>query len=165
MARKHEKFSYSFGWRTAPEQWHFGWNEKSIQLDNSIRSQLAMLMIQGEETKAEDILKRILRKQEKEESYVCIGFYSENGKEYYFTQDLKCRSDDLQDKLLAYKEWKRYIKERNCDLTTHTVTSGCLMQDGKMSEGKEEAVYNRIDLSKPCTIKLVKPMRERVFQF
>ena len=164
MARKHEKFTYSYGWKLAPEQWYFGWNGKPIQLDASTRSQVAMLMISGKETEAEAILKRLLRKQEKEDSYICIGFYTEDGKDYYFTQDLKCRRDNLQDKLYAFKEWKRYIEAREGCLSTHTVTTGYLAPDGKMTEGKEEAPHNRIDLKKPCIIRLVKPMEAKVFQ-
>ena len=165
MARKHERFTYSYGWKTAPEQWHFGWNGKPIQLDASTRSQVAMLMIAGKETEAEAILKRLLRKQEKEDSFVCIGFYTEDGKDYYFTQDLKCRRDNLQDKLYAFKEWKRYIEARDCSLSTHTVTTGYLAPDGRMTEGKEEIPQNRIDLKKPCIIRLVKPMEAKVFQY
>lgn len=65
MARKHEKFSYNYGWRTAPEQWNFYWNNKLIQLDHNTRSEVALLMLSGKETEAEAILKRLLRKQEK----------------------------------------------------------------------------------------------------
>lgn len=165
MARKHEKFTYSYGWRTAPEQWRFQWYGKQIQLDVDTRSQVAMLMLEGRETEAEAILKRLLRKQEKAESYICIGFYTEDGKEYYFTQTLQCRMDDFRYKIYAFKEWKRYIKERDCLLSAYQVTTGYLMSNGKMTEGKEEKQQSKIDLKKPCTIRLVKPIEERVFQF
>lgn len=165
MARKHDKFSYSYMWRLAPEQWNFYWNNKLIQLDNNTRSQVACLMLEGKETEAEAILKRLLRKQEKEDSYICIGFYGVDNSQYYFTQQLKCRRNNLQEKLYSYKEWKRYIQSKDCDLSTHTVTSGYLTPDGKMTEGKTEETHNKIDLKKPCIIKLVKPLESRVFQF
>ena len=72
MARKHDKFSYSYGWRTAPEQWSFYWNGKLIQLDSDTRSQVALLMLSGKETEAEAILKRLLRKQEKATIFMAL---------------------------------------------------------------------------------------------
>ena len=90
MARKHDKFTYSYGWRMAPEQWNFYWNNKPIHLDNNTRSTVACLMLSGKETEAEAILKRELRKQEKEESYICIGFFGKNSRQFYFTQQLRC---------------------------------------------------------------------------
>ena len=87
-----------------------------------------------------------------------------DGKDFYFTQDLKCRRDNLQDKLYAFKEWKRYIEAKNCNLSTHTVTTGYMLPDGRMAEGKEEAQENKIDLKKPCIIRLIKPMETKIFQ-
>ncbi len=131
MARKHEKFTYNYGWRTGPEQWNFFWNEKLIHLDKGTRSTITCLILAGKETEAEAILKRMLRKQEKEESYICIGFYGVNSTRYYFTQQLKCKVNDLQGKLHSYKEWKHYIQSKDCYLLTHTVTSGYLIPNEK----------------------------------
>lgn len=165
MARKHDKFSYSYGWRTAPEQWKFYWNDKLIHLDRETRSSVSNLMLQGKETEAEAILKRELRKQEKEEAYICIGFFGKNSKQLYLTQDLRCTRNDLQGKLHAYKEWRHYIEMRDCDLALNTVTSGYLQADGKMSEGKTEESKDIVDLKRPCIIRLIKPMEKTVFQF
>jgi len=165
MSRRHEKFTYSYGIRTAPEQWHFGWNGKPIRLDSETRSEVAALMLAGEEEKAAAVLKRLLRKQEKEESYICIGFWSSDGREYYFTQDLRCKRNDLKEKLYSYKEWKRYIKERSCRLSTHSVQTGYLAPDGKMTGEQEEYLGEEISLKRPCIVRLVKPMEDRVFQF
>ena len=165
MARKHEKFTYSYGWRTAPEQWCFGWNHKPINLDSDTRSTVACLMLEGKESEAEAILKRKLRKQEKEESYICIGFFGKNSDQFYFTQDLKCKRNDLQGKLYTYKEWKRYIKMRDCDLAVSTVVSGHMQADGKMSEGIKEKSKDIVDLNRPCIIRLVKSMEDKVFSF
>ena len=165
MARKHDKFTYLHGWKTAPEQWSFYWNNKPIHLDNNTQSTVACLMLSGKEKEAEAILKRELRKQEKEENYICIGFFGKNSRQFYFTQQLRCRRNNLQEKLYSYKEWKHYIEMRDCDLALSTVTSGHMQADGKMSEGKAEKSKNIVDLNRPCIIKLVKPMESRVFQF
>lgn len=103
MARKHDKFSYNYGWRTAPEQWNFYWNNKLIRLDHNTRSGVALLMLSGKETEAEAILKRLLRKQEKEDRYICIGFFCVNSNQYYFTQALKCSRNDMQGKFFPIK--------------------------------------------------------------
>lgn len=165
MSRKHDKFSYTYGWKTAPEQWNFYWNNKLIQLDSDMRSRVACLMLEGKENEAESILKRILRKQEKEDSYICIGFYGVCNSQYYFTQQLKCKRNDMQDKLYAYKEWKRYIQSKNCDLSTHTVTSGYLTPDGKMTEGRTEETHNIVDIKRSVIIRLIKAKEDKVFQF
>ena len=54
MARKHEKFSYNYGWKTAPEQWNFFYNGKRINLDDNTRNNLACLCISGKIKEAED---------------------------------------------------------------------------------------------------------------
>lgn len=163
MARKHDNFTYSHGWRTAPEQWYFGWNGKTIDMDYSTRTHIAQLMIAGKEDEAIAILKRLLRKQEKEDSYICIGFWTEDRKDYYFTSDLMCRADSLQDKLRVYKEWKRYIMEHNGVLSTHTVTTGYVSPCG-MTAGVEEEIEDRIDLTRPCTVRVLRPKMFQCFQ-
>lgn len=164
MARKHDKFSYSYGWKTAPEQWSFYWNGKLIQLDSDTRSQVALLMLSGKEADADAILKRLLRKQEKEDSDICIGFYAENSNQYYFTLQLKCSKNDMQGKLYSYKEWKHYIQSKNCYLSTHEVTSGYFIPNGKEPKEKKEA-QDKIDLNRPVIIRLVKAKQDKIFQF
>lgn len=164
MARKHDKFSYNYGWRTAPEQWNFYWNNKLIRLDPNTRSEVALLMLSGKETEAEAILKRLLRKQEKEDSYICIGFFGVNSNRYYFTQTLKCNRNDMQVKLYSYKEWKHYIQSKNCNLSTYEVASGYFIPNGNMPCKKEE-VNNKIDLNRPIIIRLIRAEQDKVFQF
>lgn len=164
MARKHDKFSYNYGCRTAPEQWNFYWNNKLIQMDYSTHSEVALLMLSGKETEAETILKRLLRKQEKEDSDICIGFYGENSNRYYFTLQLKCSRNDMQGKLYSYKEWKHYIQSEDCNLPTYEVTSGYFIPNGKRTKGKEET-HNKIDLNRPVIIRLIKAKQDKVFQF
>ncbi len=155
MARKHDKFSYSYGWKTAPEQWSFYWNGKLIQLDSGTRSEVALLMLSGKETEAEAILKRLLRKREKEGSDICIGFYAENSNRYYFTLQLKCGRNDMQGKLYSYKEWKHYIQSKNCYLSTYEVTRGCFIPNGKKLKEKKET-QDKIDLNRAVIIRLLK---------
>lgn len=165
MSRKHENFKYSYGWKTAPEQWRFYWNGNPIQLDNETRSTVAQLMLAGKEDEAEAILKRLLRKQEKETSFICIGFLTKNGNRYYFTQDLKCRRDNLEDKLNAYKKLKRYIEDNNGRLlTAHKVTSGYLSPDGKMVKENEMDSQEEIDLTRPIIVRLIKTPEMKIFQ-
>lgn len=160
MARKHEEFTYS-GYKYSPESFRFYMNGKYINLDAQSAHDIACMVISGRKKEAEDTLKRILRNAEKETNdYICIGFYGVNSDTYYFTQDLKCNKNNLQDKLHAYKEWKRYIKSKNCDLSTHTVTSGLLTPDGKMTKEREENVLDKVDLSRPCIIRLVNPKKQ-----
>lgn len=164
MARKHDIFSYNYGWRTAPEQWSFYWNNKLIQLDYSTHSEVALLMISGKKTEAEAMLKRLLRKQEKEDSYICIGFFGVNSNQYYFTQTLKCSRNDMQGKLYSYKEWKHYIQSKNCNLSTHEIVSGYFIPNGKVTKGKTET-HDKIDLNRPVIIRLIKAKQDKVFQF
>lgn len=155
MSRKHEIFNYDYGIKLAPEQWSFYLNNKAIRLDNNTRSTLARLCIAGKVKEAEDVLKRLLRKEEKKvNDYICIGFFVKNSRRYYFSQDLKCHRNDLQSKLYAYKEWKRYIQKRNNTLQAATVTSGYITPDG-ISKGIKEDNGDLIDITRGCIIKLM----------
>ena len=108
MARKHEKFSYNYRWRTAPEQWNFFYNGKRIDLDTDTRNNLACLCISGKIKEAEDMLKRMLRKEEKQDRVQkhCIAFFEVDSDRFYYTQDLAYDKNDLHDALRCYKEWK-----------------------------------------------------------
>lgn len=162
MARKHEHFSYWYGMKCAPEQWHFYWNQHPIRLVSEDRSTVAGLMIAGREKEAEDVLKRLLRKQEKEATYVCIGFWAENSRQFYYTKDLKCRDDSLMDKLLAYKKFKSYVQSNGGVLSTHTIRSGFVVPE-ESEAVVMESYEERINLNQPCKVRLYKPVEERVF--
>lgn len=148
--RKHDKFTYSYGWRTAPEQWNFYHNEKLIKLDNDIRNSLACLCISGKVTEAENELKRIIRKsQTKSSKFATIGFYdTERKTEYYFTKQLLARKDNLQDMLRVYKEWKSYILNMGCQLPAYT--EGKL--DGNYNTIEKQTVYNNVDITRGLII-------------
>lgn len=157
MARKHEKFSYNYGWRTAPEQWNFFYNGKRINLDNNTRDTLAYMCISGKVKEAEDILKRMLRKEEKQDRVQkhCIAFFEVNSDRFYYTQNLAYNKNDLHDALRCYKEWKQYILSKGCELKTEFKTvSGYITPDGH-SNGKDITEHHLIDLTRCHTVKLV----------
>lgn len=150
--RKHDNFTYNYGWRTAPEQWTFYHNGKKIELDHDIRNSLACLCISGKATEAEDELKRIIRKRQKQNSkYATIGFYGiEHKQEYYFTKQLIAKKDNLHDMLRVYKEWKEYILNMNCQLPF--CTTGKL--DGNFNTIEKKTEYNTVDINRPLIINL-----------
>lgn len=157
MARKHEKFSYNYGWKTAPEQWNFFYNGKRINLDDNTRDTLACMCISGKVKETEDILKRMLRKEEKQDRVqkYCIAFFEVNSDRFYYTQNLAYDKNDLQDALRCYKEWKQYILSKGCELETEFKTiSGYITPDG-YSNGKDITEHHLIDLTRCHTVKLV----------
>ncbi len=143
MARKHENFTYNYGWRTAPEQWSFYLNGKRIRLDHENRNKLACMCLLGKVKEAEDELKRLLRKEEKQQhDFVTFGFYGKNSKEFYFTEQLQAHRTDQAEKLRIYKEWKRYIIEDcNGRLQPFTVTTGLLHHTEIQKQKKRTQVF------------------------
>jgi hypothetical protein len=148
--RKHDNFTYNYGWRTAPEQWSFYHNGKLIELDSDIRNSLACLCLSGKTREAENELKRIIRKQQKTSNkYVTIGFYGvEHTKEYYFTKQLLARKDNLSDMLRIYKDWKEYILNLNCKLPF--CTTGKL--DGNFNTIEKHTEYNTVNINRGLII-------------
>lgn len=155
MARKHENFAYNHGWRTAPEQYNFFLNRKLIHLDSDTRNSLACLVIYGNKKEAEDKLKRMLRAEEKKiNNFVTIGFfYKGEDKRYVYTKDLIARRTDQQDMLRIYKAFKTYCEKLNCEVSTHTVTSGFVTPYG-MEKVETHETKELVDTSKPCLIKI-----------
>lgn len=158
--RKHEKFSYDYGWRTAPEQWRFYLNGKYIPLDSNTNNRLACMCLSGNVREAEDELKRILRAEEKKPRIIgkCICFFKKGSDEFYYTQQLRYNPDDLQDALRCYKEWKKYIQSKNCVLETgYVVTEGEFSPYGK-SEIKKSVVTSVVDLTRCRSISVVRKL-------
>ena len=146
MARKHEKFSYNYGWKTAPEQWNFFYNGKRINLDDNTRNTLACMCISGKVKEAE--------KQDRVQKH-CIAFFEVNSDRFYYTQNLAYNKNDLQDALRCYKEWKQYILSKGCELETEFKTiSGYITPDG-YSNGNDITEHHLIDLTRCHTVKLV----------
>ena len=157
MARKHENFSYNYGWKTAPEQWNFFFNEKRIDLDTDTKNNLACLCISGKIKEAEDMLKRMLRKEEKQDRVQkhCIAFFEVDSDRFYYTQDLAYDKNDLQDALRCYKEWKQYILAKGCELETEFKTVSGYVTPCGYSRGKDITEHHLIDLTRCHTIKLI----------
>lgn len=158
MARKHENFTYNYGWKTAPEQWRFYLNKKEIHLDYNTRTNLANMCLTGRIKDAEDELKRMLRKEEKNPLIVgkCICFFKKDSDEFYYTQQLLYNPQNIHEALKAYKEWKRYIKEKDCVLETeYTITEGEFSPFRK-NNTKTRIIENKVDLTKFKTINIVR---------
>ena len=158
MARKHDKLFRYGGYRYAPEQWGFLYNGKPINLDADTKSTLAMLVISGNRKEAEDELKRLLRKEEKRiNDLVTFGFFGKNSRQYYFTQSITAHRENMTEKLMAYKEWKRYIIE-DCKgrLYPFVVTSAYVTPNG-IEKKQEEDTSVIIDFDRPgCVIRFVR---------
>ena len=158
MARKHENFNYDYGWRTAPEQWRFYLNGKYIPLDTQTQSNLACMCLSGKVKEAEDELKRILRKDEKKPRVVgkCICFFKKDSDEFYYTQQLRYNPSDIQDALRCYKEWKRYIKDKNCILETgYELSEGEFNPFGE-NKAEHRTVTSVVDLTRCRSISVVR---------
>lgn len=165
MSRKHENFTYNYGWRTAPEQWNFYLNGKRIRLDHETRNKLACMCLLGKAKEAEDELKRLLRKEEKQKhDFVTFGFYGKNSKDFYFTKQLKAHRTDQVEKLRIYKEWKRYIVD-DCNerLQPFKVTTGHITPYGN-AKATEEDTSVLIDTDKRgIVIKFVENSKNKMF--
>ncbi len=167
MKRKHECFTYNYGWRTAPEQWSFYLNQKRINLNPEIRNTLACLCLSGKIKEAEDELKRLLRKEEKEMEckYITFAFFEKDSKNFFYTQDLKAKPNDIMDRLRIYKTWKEYIfKENKGYLQPFTVKTGYFSPYGN-EDVKTEGIGVEIDKNKCITIKIVKNKDNAMFTF
>lgn len=161
MARKHENFRWG-GYKYAPESVGFSLNGKRIILPEEVRSRIAYLAVCGRNKEVEDELKRVLRKEEKQPRVVgkCICFFKKDSNEFYYTQQLRYNPDDIQDALRCYKEWKRYIKEKDCILETgYELTEGEFNPFGTNTK-TTKTVTSVVDLNRCRSIKVV---RESIF--
>ena len=109
------------------------------------------------EVEAEDILKRMLRKEEKQDRVQkhCIAFFEVDSDRFYYTQDLAYDKNDLQDALRCYKKWKQYILSKGCELETEFKTVSGYVTPCGYSRGKDITEHHLIDLTRCCTVKLV----------
>ena len=166
MARKHENFNYNYGWKTALEQWSFYYNGKYIPLDSDTRNRLACMCLSGKVKEAEDELKRLLRKEEKQKhDYITFGFYGKDSTEFYYTKQLLAHRSDFAEKLRIYKEWKRHIIE-DCRgrLQPFTVTTGYITPYG-VSKAEEEDTSVLIDTDRRgIVIRFVENPENRLFR-
>lgn len=161
MARKHENFRWS-GYKYAPESVGFSLNGKRLNLPEEVRSHIAYLAVCGRNKEVLDELKRALRKEEKQPQVVgkCICFFKKDSNEFYYTQQLRYDPNDIQDALRCYKEWKRYIKSKDCILETgYELTQGTFEPFGD-SKATTTTVTSVVDLTRCRSIKVV---RESIF--
>lgn len=162
MARKHENFSYFYGCRTAPEQWCFYYNGNYIPLNNETRNRLVMLCILGKRKEAEDELKRLLRKEEKEiHNYVTYGFYGKNSNNFYFSRQFKAHDNNINEKLSVYREFKKYIEERDGYLQPFIITTGYVTPKGNEILKVNKGVL--IDLERKIHIRFTEDTEKRLF--
>ena len=161
MARKHENFRWC-GYKYAPESVEFFLNGNRINLPKTDRSRIGYLVICGKNKEVEDELKRILRREEKKSRVVgkCICFFKKDSDEFYYTQQLRYNPNDIKDALRCYKEWKRYIMDKNCILETgYELTEGEFNPFGE-NKAKTKVITSVVDLSRCRSIDVV---RETVF--
>ena len=157
MARKHENFRWG-GYKYAPESVGFSLNGKRLNLPEEVRSRIAYLAICEKNKEAEDELKRILRKDEKKPRIVgkCICFFKKDSDEFYYTQQLRYNPSDIQDALRCYKEWKRYIKDKNCILETgYELSEGEFNPFGE-NKAEHRTVTSVVDLTRCRSISVVR---------
>lgn len=155
--RKHENFSWR-GYKYAPESIRFSMNGKYLNLPEDIRSNIAYLVVCGKNKEAIDELKRVVRKDEKKPLIICkcICFFKKDSNEFYYTRQLSYNPNDLQDALMCYKEWKRYIQSKNCIIETgYEVTKGEFTPFGE-NNVKTNVVTCVVDLTRRRTINIVR---------
>lgn len=157
MARKHENFGWR-GYKYAPESFEFFLNGRKINLSQSDKSKIAYLVVCGKTKAAEDALKHVLRKEEKKPRVVgkCICFFKKNSDEFYYTQQLRYNPSDIQDALRCYKEWKRYIKDKNCILETgYELSEGEFNPFGE-NKAEHRTITSVVDLTRCRSISVVR---------
>ncbi len=165
MARKHEKFSLTYGWKTAPESYKFYLNGKIINLDFNKRNQLGYMCVCGKLKDAEDELKRLLRKEEKSSALCgrCVAFYQLGGDRYVHQQDFLYNPNNRSEALAMYKKWKHYIQERDNKLPEPVrITKGYVTPYG-MTKGEDVTEEFTVDLSQKCIIKVVRNPKYAMF--
>ena len=135
--RKCDDYLTCTGYKYAPEQFRaylikgFKTNKRGqrvpiyaeIELDATERSDCGLAYVNGKES-AIKALKKVIRKRERRlQPYMTYGNYLVNSDRYVFTRDL-IFPDALNNRLLAYKEWKRCCEQNNWMYEAYTVETG-----------------------------------------
>lgn len=146
--KKKDTFSYSYGWRTAPESYKFYLNGKRINLPSATESDLGYKVICGKVKEAEDELKRMIRKERKREKLVTFGFMEKDSNIHYLYPCaiwLCCNQYNIVEKLKAYKTIKDdWIKKGCKELAATTATLEAGFRVGEVTEN-----YTYIDINRP----------------
>lgn len=152
--RKCDKYLLVTGDKYAPEQFRaffvkgFTVNKKGqrvpvkveIELDANERSECGLAYVNSIWA-AKQELKKIIRKRERRlQPYMTYGNYLVNSDRYVFTRDL-IFPDTLDNRLLAYKEWKRCCEQNDWMYEAYTVETGTFIpgQDNR-PETKTELI-------------------------
>lgn len=167
MARKHEKFSFTHGWRTAPESYKFYLNGEPINLDDNTRNKLGYMCACGEFKKAEAELKRLLRKEEKRSEICgkCVAFYVLNGKKYVYSQFFLYAPYNRDEAISMYKQWKQYIKENDNKIATSVRTTSGFVTPYGATKCEDMTEEYTIDLSRGCLITIIRNTNNVMFPF
>lgn len=166
MKKEREHFTYK-GYKYDPNQWYFYLNGKLLNLPYQDSHDLGYLAICGKHKEVIDELKRIIRKERKENivKAKCVAYYVANSNEYYFTRDLSFNPTDRIRALYCYKEWKKHVIKNDCILRKAvTIQEGSVTPFG-VDKPREIIIEDKIDLSHKFFIKLVKPKENFVYQY
>lgn len=165
MARKYERFSYTHGWKTAPESYKFYLNGELINLDYNTRNKLGYMCACGDIKKAEKELKRLLRKEEKRSGICgkCVAFYVLNEQKYIYSESFLYNPYNRDEAMLMYKQWKQYIKENDNKISSSVrITSGFVTPYG-VTKVEDKAEEYTIDLSRGCLITIIRNPKNVMF--
>lgn len=146
-------FAVSY-YRYAPESIRATWNGKPIELTDEERSRLGNTACTRGYKAAINVLKNIVRSFErKEEERVTYGYkYIDDADKFAYTRQVTARPDDINSRLSAYKEIKRYFASRDWTFESYVVTSGTFEPFGKSTKGKTEAIMQRINPEAPVKV-------------
>lgn len=117
-------------------------NGMFLNMDSYKKSELGYLLIsKGKEALTAEI-KRILRASRNKARYCTYGYLVKgDAHRYYYIHQLLARTDNLRQRLWAYKEVKEYFRER--EWTVHTSTTTRLGADYKAESVTQD--YTKLD--------------------
>lgn len=152
-----EYFSWR-GYKYSPSSVQFFLNGKPLRLPEEIKNRCAYLAVCGKHKEVEDELKRFVRKERKTKIMKkAIAFFEEGSDtKFYYTKELLYNPGDLQEELMCYKKWKKYIQDRNCILDVgYEITEGEINLFGKSKSNRKFSGV-KIDLTRCTTVKILK---------
>ncbi len=152
-----EYFSW-YGYKYSPSSVRFFLNGKPLRLPEEIKNRCAYLAVCGKYKEAEDELKRFVRKKRRTQTAKkTIAFFEEcSDTKFYYTKELLYNPGDLQEELMCYKKWKKYIQDRNCILDVgYEITEGEINLFGENKSNRKLSGV-KIDLTRFTTVKILK---------
>lgn len=152
-----EYFSWH-GYKYSPSSVQFFLNGKPLRLPEEIKNRCAYLAVCGKHKEVEDELKRFVRRERRTQiTKKAIAFFEEGSDtKFYYTKELLYNPGDLQEELMCYKKWKKYIQDRNCILDVgYEITEGEINLFGKNRLNRKFSGV-KIDLTRCTTVKILK---------